>query len=457
MRRALAAVVAACILAPAGAADLQSLVAATAEREGGQVPEYLKPWIDKDRDWGPQHRVLLQMAAGRSAFLRGDWAQAEALFADAQREVETIYADNPKAQAARKLFVPESTKDFKGDPYERSMLGVYLGLIDLSRGDFDNARAGFRFAQLQDTMSASEEYQDDMALAQYLVGWSYWCEGNRQSAMEEFERARRLRPELRIPQPAERLLLLAEVGSAPIKFRAGEYGELQRMRAGEPSPLQQVAFRGDAGRLFVPGALGEDLLFQASTRGGAAVDSIRAGKATFRRGADSVASAGAAVGNVALTAAAVGAYTGKSSGQLAGVGVVAGVVALAAKGVASSTETQADIRYWVNLPERIYVQVAALPSDAASMETGFYTYSGKLHKTSKGLLRMSPRRQCGVYYSYAADAVRDAATAHGAWPSLPPLAAAAGITSLEHLIEPEEAGDEGAALLDAVRKTREGR
>src|SRR5205085_2387943 len=96
--------------AAARADDLETLVTATAQREGKPVPAYLKPWMQKDKEWGRQHRVLLQMIAGRAAFLRGDWSQAEALFADAQGEVETIYADNPKAQAARKLFVPESTK-----------------------------------------------------------------------------------------------------------------------------------------------------------------------------------------------------------------------------------------------------------------------------------------------------------------------------------------------------------
>jgi tetratricopeptide (TPR) repeat protein len=455
MRRALALAAALCGAASAGAADLESLVAATAQREGTPVPEYLQPWIQKDKEWGQQHRVLLQMAAGRSAFLRGDWGQAEALLADAQREVETIYANNPQARAARKLFVPESSKDFKGDPYERAMLGIYLGLIDLSRGEFDNARAGFRFAQLQDTMSASEDYQDDMALAQYLVGWSYWCEGDRQSALEEFERARRLRPGLKIPAPQDRLLMLAEVGAAPVKFRAGQYGELQRMRAGAPSPLQQVGFRTD-GRQFEPAALGEDILFQASTRGGAAVDAIRAGKASFRRNADAVADVGGAVGNVALTMAAVGSYTGKGGGELAGVGLVAGVVALAAKGVASSTEAQADIRYWINLPERIYAQVGLLPAEGGKVETGFYTYSGKLHKTAQGLLRMPPRRQCGVYYSHAADAQRGDGAGHAQWPALPPLDATSGVASQEHLIEPDDDG-EGGALLDAVRRTREGR
>lgn len=453
LRRLLVASSVACALAGAGAADLGSLVSATAEQQGKPVPDYLKPWIEKDKEWGQQQRVLVQMVAGRAAFLRGDWAQAEALFADAQREVETIYANNPRAQAARKLFVPESTKDFKGDPYERSMLGVYLGLIDLARGDFDNARAGFRFAQLQDTMSASEEYQDDMALAQYLVGWAYWCDGERQSALEEIERARRLRPELKVPQPGDRLLMLAEVGAAPIKFRSGEFGELQRMRPGEPTPLQQVGFRTD-GTSFAAGALGEDILFQASTRGGTAVDSIRAGKATFRRGAETVATAGGAVGTIALGMAAFGK---SGNGDMAGIGLVAGLVGIAAKQVAASTETQADVRYWVNLPERIYAQVGPLPAAASgSVETGFYTYSGKLQKTVKGLLQIEPRRRCGVYYSYATDAQRDGVPARG-WPALPPLTAAAGVIDHEDLVEPEGADAEGEQLLDSVRQTREGR
>lgn len=443
----------------AAAADIESLASAAAARDGRAVPAYLQPWIQRDKAWGAQHRVLLQMAAGRAAFALGDWAVAEALFADAQGEIETIYADNPKAQAARRLFVPEFTKDFKGDPYERAMLGIYLGLIDLSRGEFDNARAGFRFAQLQDTMSASEQYQDDMALARYLVGWSYWCEGSPQNAAEEFARARELRPELLPPAPNDRLLLLAEVGSAPVKFRAGQYGELQMFRPGAPTPLQQVAFRvaekGET-KSLLPAFLAEDIYYQASTRGGAAVDSIRAGKASFRRGADNVAGAGATVGTAALGISAVSFYTGNDSRELAGVGLVAGVVALAAKGVASNTETQADIRYWVNLPEKVYVRTAPLPAAGATVEVGYYTYGGTVQQSVTAPLRKGAANACAVFYAQSADAARKFASpdAAAAWPKLPPLTSASGLANHEHLIEPD-VGDEGGSLLDSVRNTRE--
>ena len=445
------------------AADIAGLAAAVAERGGRPVPSYMQPWIERDAQWGRQHRVLLQMAAGRAAFLRGDWAMAEALFADAQQEIETIYADNPKAQAARRLFVPESTKDFKGDPYERAMLGIYLGLIDLSRGEFDNARAGFRFAQLQDTLSASEQYQDDMALAQYLVGWTYWCEGKPQSAEEEFARARQLRPGLASPAPEDRMLMLAEVGAAPVKFRSGTYGELQMVRRGEPTSLQQVAFRiqgaNGAGQLL-PAWLAEDVYFQASTRGGAAVDGIRAGKASFRKGADGVATAGATVGTAALGVSAVAAYAGHSSRELAGVGLVAGVIALAAKGVASGTETQADIRYWVNLPEKVYLRTAPLPPEAAVVEVGYYTGGGAPQQSAGGALRRSPgNKACAVFHSYDADAVRRLAGRQevAAWPRLPALELAPGLARPEHLAtsEADDIGEEGDTLLDSVRKTRE--
>ena len=445
------------------AADIASLAAAVAERGGRPVPAYLRPWVERDAQWGAQHRVLVQMAAGRAAFVRGDWAMAEALFADAQQEVETIYADNPKAQAARRLFVPESTKDFKGDPYERAMLGIYLGLIDLSRGEFDNARAGFRFAQLQDTLSASEDYQDDMALAQYLVGWTYWCEGSTQSAAEEFARARQLRPSLVPPGPDDRLLLLAEVGAAPVKFRAGTYGEVQMQRRGEPTPLQQVVFRiqgAEGPAQMLPAVLAEDVYFQASTRGGAAVDGIRAGKASFRKGADGVATAGATVGTAALGVSAIAAYSGNSSRELAGVGLVAGVIGLAAKGVASSTETLADIRYWVNLPEVVYLRTAPLPAETVVVEAGYYTFGGVPQQSTGGVVRRSPGgKACAVFHSHAADVARRFVGPQGAaaWPRLPALQPAPGLTSLEHLLAPavDSIGDEGDALLDSVRKTRE--
>jgi len=461
MMRVRALVVTACLsgwTGWVGATALDELVAVTAERENRTAPDYLRPWIARDREWGPQHRVLVQMAAGRAAFLRGDWGQAEALLADAQREVETIYADSPKAQAARSVFVPEASKDFKGDPYERAMLGVYLGLIDLSRGDFDNARAGFRFAQLQDTMSASEQYQDDMALAQYLVGWSYWCEGRPSAAAEEFERARKLRPELVAPQPGDDVLLLAEVGAAPVKFRSGSFGELQRMRAGAPTPLQQVAFRiegADGTSRLLPAPLAEDLLFQASTRGGAAVDSIRAGKASFRQGAELVTQAGAGIGTAAFGAAAVSGYSGRDSRDLAGLGVVAGLVALAAKSVASSTETLADVRYWPNLPEKIYLRTAKLPPGQAAIETGFYTFGGRAQQGLAGLLRVSPRCACALYIGQTQDwAQRFERSPAPQWAALPALKPAPGLVNLEYLITPE-IGDEGESLLDSVRQTRE--
>jgi tetratricopeptide (TPR) repeat protein len=448
----------ACAASGTSAATLEEIIGATADRLGRPIPDYLQPWIARDREWGQQHRVLVEMTAGRIAFMKGDWAQAEGLLADAQTQVETIYADNPKAKAARSVFVPESTKDFKGDPYERAMLGVYLGLIDLSRGDFDNARAGFRSAQLQLTWSASEQYEDDMALAQYLVGWSYWCEGSRSSAAEEFAQAQKLRADLVPPRPADNLLMLAEVGAAPVKIRAGQYGEVQRMRAGAPSPMQQVAFRVPSASgppAFVPAVMAEDLLLQSDTRGGRAIDGIRAGKASFRSGADSVKNAGASVSTVALGAAAIQGYTGRDSRAMSGIGVVAGLVALTAKGVSSSAETQADIRYWSNLPERIYLATGRIEPGTDGVETGYYSFSGKPLQGMQRVTRWSTRRECAVHITQSIDSAgRFDRTPAAAWPALASLKPAQGLVNYEYLVTSDGA-DEGEALLDNFKKSRD--
>ena len=404
-------------------------------------PRLMAPWIERDaRDQG-RSRVLNEMEAGTLALLAGRLKSAEALFADAQQQIETIYADNPAAAAARGKFVPEANKDFKGDPYERAMVGYYLGLIDLVKGEHDNARAGFRFAMLQDTMSASETYQDDMALMQYLVGWTYWCEGKSESAAEEFARARRIRPELAAPAAGDSLLLLAETGKAPRKLQDGQYGELLRFAAPLPVAERQVAFA--VGEQQRPAQLAEDIYFQAATRGGAAVDAIRAGKASFRQGAERLAGAGATVGAVSLGAAML--TDGKGSRQLATIGAVAGIAGIVSDSVARSTETQADDRAWMSLPGKIHVATAAA---AGSVEAGFFGADGRLLYAQPVPVRGAGR--CRVAYTRAAGA-RPGLVSKLAWQAMPAQAGAVSSAAPA----PAAVSAEGAHLLDQVRAIRD--
>ena len=443
---AMRALAAAALLAGAGVAAaqapqgrLQELIDAAGDAPPARL---MAPWIEKDAREQARNRVLNEMEAGTLALLSGRLKSAEALFGDAQQQIETIYADNPAAAAARGKFVQEASKDFKGDPYERAMVGYYLGLIDLVKGEYDNARAGFRFAMLQDTMSAAETYQDDMALMEYLVGWTYWCEGNRLSAGEQFERARRIRPELAAPAPDHTLLLLAETGKAPRKVRDGQYGELLRFAPPAPSLERQVAF-GFAGQQSVA-LLAEDLYFQASTRGGAAVDAIRAGKASFRQGAESIAGTGATVGAVSLGAALLS--EGKASRQLATLGAAAGLAGMVAGSIARSTETEADDRAWMSLPGKIYL---ATGGAASAVEAAFFGTDGRLLYAQPAPVRGKPGA-CTLAYTRAAGA-RSGLASKTAWQPMPALPS-------DGSVAPPAAADisaEGANMLDRVRAIRD--
>lgn len=420
---------------------IQSLLQAS---ENMPPERLMAPWIEKDKHEQNQNLVLNEMEAGTLAFLSGYLTGSEALFSDAQQQIETIFSENATASQARSKFVPESSKEFKGDPYERAMVGYYLGLIDMSKGEYDNARAGFRFAMLQDTMSASETYQDDMALMQYLVGWTYWCEGNRNSAMEEFSRARKIRPALALPENTHNVIMLAELGKAPHKLNDGKYGELLRYEAGTAGAEQQVSFSVNSRQLA--GQLAEDLYFQASTRGGAAVDSIRAGKASFRDAASNIASAGAGI--AALSAGAALVSEGNASRQFATVGAVVGLASLVSSSVARSTETQADSRAWKSLPSTIHLATAAY--DGNRIEAGFFGANGRFLYSQPMLVRRGPNGLCAVAHARAGGS-RNYSSAMQ-WQAMP---GNAQVLAEEKKDKPAEISDQGAKMLDMIRMMRE--
>lgn len=416
----------------------------------------MRPWLMDDASESQRNRVLNDVEVAAIAFSAGHFRQAEVLFSDAQQQIETIFADNPAAQAARSNFVPEASKDFKGDPYERAMVGYYLGLIDLARGDYDNARAGFRFARLQDTMSASEVYQDDMGLMHYLIGWTHWCEGNRQSASEEFSRAKAIRPALAEPAAGDNLLMIGELGNAPQKTTGGQYNELLGYRPGAPTAVQQIAFA--VGGRQIAGRVAEDLYFQASTRGGAAVDSIRAGKANFRQGAENIADIASGVTGIAAGAAYISALSGNSrdtKGLLA-VSVVAGLTSLVSSSVAKNTETVADARAWSSLPGAIHIATGALPHPAAAVEAGFYSADGRPLQSQAMITQTAPKGNCTLAYAKAKGRQGQWASADAAkWQALPAIAAANPASNTYAEPVTPDISDEGSALLDMVRMMRD--
>lgn len=352
---------AACATAPAGY-----------DREAHQNPDVEKTFLaDKPApahrlyrqvlSQGARNKVLNHGRAGIAALELGADAAAAASFDEALLSVEAIYAENEKAALARSTFVKENYKDFKGEAYERSMVFYYRGILDLRAGDYENARAAFRAAMLQDTFAEDQRYAADTAAFAYLAGWAAKCSGSAGAASEDFEEAVRINDKLRPPADDHNFLLVAELGRAPVKYSLGRYNEYLAYERGTGFREQSATF--EVAEQRYPAVIGEDLYFQASTRGGTQVAFVRESKAVFRHDTEQVAQVMTAIG---ASTALIGAASGNRNAAYAGLAILA--VGLIAEGVAAATTPQADIRYWDNLPNSIGLATTRVTLEAGNGE-----------------------------------------------------------------------------------------
>lgn len=304
---------------------------------------------------GPRNIVLNHMRVGLAALEMKKFDLAAESFDQSLSRIETVYANNEKAEKARELWFKENIKDFKGEPYERAMAYYYRGLNYMVSGDYENARASFKGGMLQDAFAEDKQDRSDYAMLAYLEGWSSKCLGNSDLAKESFDEAEKIRPTLVRPEENDDHLIIVETGNAPQKVAGGDFKEKLTFLRGKNSDesMLQLRYNGDTSEL----APAEDLFIQASTRGGRPVDHILAGKVTFKENAD-------ATGDVLLTAGAATMGMGGSDEAVI-AGAVMMLVGVIAKASAEAAQAEADVRVWDNLPDKIFLASAEYQSDSS--------------------------------------------------------------------------------------------
>lgn len=359
-------------------------------------PEAARPLFRHALVDGPRNEVLYLMRAGLASMDAGAFPAAAAAFDQALDRIEAVYANNPSADKARSKFVKEAVKDFKGEGYERSMAYYYRGVLYLYEGDYDNARASFKSAQLQDQWAEDQQYASDFVLADVLAGWASQCAGDPGLARDFYDQARAKNPAVLLPDPEDRVLLLAELGHSPQKWADGKYQEAMHYRPGASDGAQGVVFRMADAELRAQA--GESLYKQASTRGGREVDTILAGKASFKSGAEGLSQGMSQAALYTMQSAnnmsASGNYGGANTMAYAGL-AMAGIGLLSAA-AASAAKPQADTRYWDNLPESLLF--TTLPKQGLF---GQLEYIGAGGVTAVALLEphFDPRGVCAVSWS----------------------------------------------------------
>lgn len=298
---------------------------------------------------GRRNEVLNLMEIGLKAYRAGHLDEARAALDRARVSIESIYADDDAARKARSVWYEEAEKDFKGEPYERSMVYLYLGLIFLEQGDYGNARASFISGLLQDAFAEEEQNSADFAALIYLAGWAALRMDSNKLAQEHFQELMAFRPDAPIPAEDHNALLIVETGQSPRKLGDG-VGHYQLVyRRGKNFP--DVGAQWQAGETWETVYPMEDIYFQASTRGGRAIDRIVEGQVQYKSTTRDIGTNLSSVSQNSLLAGA-----SASAGGVLGAGFAAiSLVSVAAQGMSAAANVRADIRYWEALPDTLHI------------------------------------------------------------------------------------------------------
>lgn len=315
---------------------------------------------DRNPPAAERNRVLFNYRLGATALRLGQDDEAKARFDDAILRIGGIITNDAQAAKARSLFSAEATKPFIGEPYERVMAYYYRGILYWRDGQPDNARACFRSGQVIDSDPDNARYTSDYVLLDYLDGFASAKLGA--DGSDAFARAQQLAGEAKpLPayDPAANVLIFAEYGYGPRKYAGGEFGEQLRFYA-DDSPSRSARLILEGGKT-VPLPAYDDLGWQASTRGGRAMDHILGNKAVFKQASNSV-------GDVALVGSVIASdearrrkREGRDNDDANVTAVSLGVIGLLGKIASAATQTQADIRQWDNLPQRLSFAALKLP------------------------------------------------------------------------------------------------
>jgi len=165
--------------------------------------------------------------------------------------------------------------------------------------------------------------------------------------------------------PANNVLVYVESGRAPVKMKTGPRGEILGYRRGLDSTVQQIQI-GDQSLSL---AMGDDLLVQATTLGGRAVDELNRTKAKRQ-------DALRAAGMIATTAGTIIAASSRNRDARTAGWIVAGIGLATMLFANAAIDPSADIRNWSTLPDRLYLAVGKLDPGSYKAEITARTTAG---------------------------------------------------------------------------------
>ena len=364
--------------------------------------EVLRPYYKALYMGGERNAVLNLSRLGLAAMELGQWTDAERAFDGALLRIEAVYAKNASAEAARSLFHKESNKDWKGEPYERAMAYYYRGLLYLRKGDYNNARAAFKGGEYQDTVSETEEFQSDFAVMNYLMGWAEQCAGD--SGASSFEAALKAEKLMTAPVAGDNVLMIAELGHGPVKARDGKQKEKLIFQTAQGYPETGAVFTltpVKGAPRTIDGRLASSVYYQATTRGGRAMDGILDGKASWKSTTSAIGGGATQVGLQLMN-------NNYGGNNMAGAGAAIAVAGLLFSAFSTAMKTEADIRQWDSLPDGLALSTAKL--DGAFVPTVNYVNAGGSLTLAPTPIMLARAGKCAIVWTRARTALLGADT-----------------------------------------------
>lgn len=332
-----------------------------------------------------------------------------------------IYADDPNAARARSLWSAEEEKDFKGEPYERAMAFFYRGLLYLRDADFQNARAAFLQADLQNAMGQTERYDRSFALPVYLAAWASACDGDPTRAEDLRAQARKLAVDPYIVQATAqaqwpRHLTLLERGLGPEKVTLGDAKAILGFLP-QPDIHGSVTTVVEGDRRPDAAGTAANLDWLALTRGARPIQGILDGKVSFKETTGSIAEAGSQVASALYqTLGQLGPDKLSVAKNMASFGLGAQLLGGLAGMASRSTKTEADTRYWASLPKTIAVEAHLEPVKVRHFQTSHQS------KPRPVLLALDKHPRCSFAFGRefsALDAANGGVGNPSPWPAEP--------------------------------------
>ena len=161
-------------------------LAGCAPKTSGDQPQPDALEVQRDLANTPgKDQTLEEVRLASLAMARGDLDLADAVLTRAVLDMQDFRADGQ----FRATVGVESAKEWKGEPYEKMMAFLYLGILRYQRGEYGNALAMSKSALLADTGTRASPYQGDFIPAYVLQAMAYAALGEQRNAEASIQRA----------------------------------------------------------------------------------------------------------------------------------------------------------------------------------------------------------------------------------------------------------------------------